>query len=150
MVRRAHVLILLLLATCTTTQTPSPAPVAAIPPGMASMTITRAPGYYGQLLSIAVEVNEQKVADLQVGEAHVAPVRPGRVTISISMFGVPGRENLNFTAQAGKRYRFVIEPREGVLAGAMVGAALLGPVGALAGQAVATGGAHVFQIVQTP
>ncbi len=115
------------------------------------MTITRGPGWYGSAVSVAVEVNQHKVADLQVGEHHVAPVRPGPVAIAISAFGVPGREIHNFTAQAGKRHNFVIRPREGVTTGAVVGAALLGPVGALAGQAAATGGTlRPFEIVQAP
>jgi hypothetical protein len=151
MVRGAYLALLLLLGACQTTETPAPPPVAAIPPGMASMTITRADAYYGRLVPIHVEVNDHKVADLKVGETHVAPVRPGPIAIAISAFGVPGREIHNFTAQAGKRYNFVIRPREGVMTGAVVGAALLGPVGTIVGQAATTGGTlHVFEIVHAP
>jgi hypothetical protein len=115
------------------------------------MTIIRADAYYGRLMPIAVELNDQKVADLKVGEVHVAPVRPGQISIAISAFGVPGREIHNFTAQAGKRYNFLIRPREGVMTGAVVGAALLGPVGTIVGQAAATGGTlHVFEVVRAP
>ena len=114
------------------------------------MTITRGPGWYGSAVSVAVEVNQQKVADLQVGESHVAPVRPGPVTVSITMFGAPGRETTNFTAQAGRRYKFTVGPRDGVLAGSVIGAGLLGPVGAVAGGAVGGGSFYPFQIVQTP
>ena len=66
------------------------------------------------------------------------------------MFGAPGRETMNFTAQAGQRYKFVVGPREGTMTGTVIGAALLGPVGAVAGGAIGGGSLYPFQIVQTP
>jgi hypothetical protein len=146
----ACLLLLLLLGACTTTGTPAPAPVAAIPPGMASITITRASGYYGRLVRVHIDINSQRVAELEVEQSYVAPVRPGPVTIMIMMFGVPGQDTLNFTARAGQRYQFVVGPREGVMAGTVIGAAVLGPVGAVAGGAIAGGSIFPFQIVRTP
>ena len=150
MIHRAFLLLLLLLGACTTTGTPAPPPVAAIPPGMAGVTVTRASGLYGGLAALHVHVNGQKVADLQVGESYVAPVRPGSVNVTITMFGAPGSDTVNFTAHAGQRYKFAVGAREGVMAGTVIGAAVLGPVGAVAGGAIGGGSIFPFQIVQAP
>jgi hypothetical protein len=99
---------------------------------MASISITRATGYYyGALASVAIEVNGNKVAGLHINDTHTMAVKPGPTTLSATMFGSPGRFDYRFNAERGKSYRFVVSPRSEAVTASMVGAAVLGGMGAL-------------------
>jgi len=66
---------------------------------MASISITRATGYYyGALASVAIEVNGNKVAGLHINDTHTMAVKPGPTTLSATMFGSPGRFDYRFNA----------------------------------------------------
>jgi hypothetical protein len=133
------------LAACTTTEAPKPEiATGPPPPGMASISITRASSFLGSMLSVAIDLDGQRVAGLNVNDTHTMAVKPGRATLTATMFGYPGRYDLSFTAERGKSYRFIVAPRGESFGAGAVGAAILGPVGAL--MATAAEGNGPFKI----
>lgn len=136
------------LAGCTTADTPAPS-VATVPPpaGMASITITRTSSIFGSMLPVALDLDGNRVANLNVNETHSMAVKPGRATLSATMFGYPGRYDLSFAAERGKSYGFIISPRSESFTAGMIGAAGFGVVGGVVGAAAEGGGPFKIELV---
>jgi len=136
-----------MLAGCVTDQsaTASAAPVA-IPPGQASLTISRVNNYYGALVPVRVSANGADFASLGLGESFTGGVKPGPVTLTTSMWSTPGNYTVHFNAVAGKRYAFELQPREAGIALAVAG----GIVGAVADAAANGEQSGPYKLVEVP
>jgi len=96
------------------------------------------------MLAVAIDLDGNRVASLNVNDTHTMVVKPGRATLTATMFGYPGRYDLSFTAERGKSYRFIVSPRVDSFGAGVVGGAILGPVGVL--MATAAEGNGPFKI----
>jgi hypothetical protein len=135
------------LAGCVTDQsaTATAAPVA-IPPGQAVVTITRAEGFQGSLMSATVDANGARLASIANGAAFTGGIKPGPVTLTVSMWGSPGGYTVRFNAEPGKRYAFEITPRSEL----MVAGLAAGTLGVFAEAAINGEQSGPFKLVAVP
>jgi hypothetical protein len=99
-------------------------PSGAQAQGRATITVTRPEGLYGALASVDVELNGVRVAKLENGGRFTAAIPPGNTTLSATMWSAPGRYKISFKAAPGRRYAFVLTPRnEQMVAGLLGGLA---------------------------
>lgn len=135
-----------LLAGCVTDQTaqaPAAAPMSSpVAPGQAALTISRTNGFYASGVSADVDANGGRVASLGRGETFSGGIKPGPVLLSVTCWSSPGRYNVRFNAEPGKRYAFEITPRDEQFGITMIG----GLAGAIADSAINSENSGSFKI----
>ncbi|SHJ65472.1 hypothetical protein SAMN05444159_1152 [Bradyrhizobium lablabi] len=147
MTRTIHVILLLLstlLAGCVTDQSMPSA--VAIGPGQAAIAITRPSAWYGAALAVDIDANGSKIASLESGGSYTGPLPPGPVVLTVTSWSSPGRYVIRFNAQAGKRYAFVVSPRNEQMAATAIG----GVIGLAADTAANGETSGAFQITAVP
>jgi hypothetical protein len=149
-VRTLGVLVLLclapaLLAGCVTDQTTAAVAPVAIPPGQASLTITRVNNYMGALVPVNVSANGAEFASLGLGESFTGGIKPGPVTLTTSMWSTPGSYTVHFNAVAGKHYAFELQSR-----GAGIALASAGIIGSVVDAAANGEQSGPYKLVEVP
>ncbi|MBW6397488.1 hypothetical protein KPL78_06500 [Roseomonas sp. HJA6] len=124
---------------------PVPPTDAAIPAGMARITVARTSSMLYLGVSAQVLINDQRAGSLWRGERTSAEVPAGTTTVVISGPGVPGRWVTRLPTVSGGRYEIEVSPRGALFAPAM----MLGYVGTALDAAanVEQGGAFSVAIV---
>lgn len=113
-------LLLVLLTGCATGGS-VPSATRPIAPGEATISITRSKEFVASLATATVELNGAKFASLGNGESFTGGIPPGPVVLSATTWDAIGATRYSFTAQRGKTYRFVVEPRGENIAAGVIG-----------------------------
>jgi hypothetical protein len=138
------IMLLLMLAGCVTD---GPlASVVPVAPGQASITISRANGWYGSAVTVDIDANGAKIASLAAGGSYTGPVSPGPVTLTATSWSSPGRYTVRFKADPGKRYAFAVSARDDQVVATAVG----GVIGLVADTAINGETSGAFQITAVP
>jgi hypothetical protein len=75
------------------------------------VTIERSGSWIYLFGGARIEINDVRVATLYKNGVYETDLEPGETRVSADMFSVPGRSTLTFMAQAGVRYRLLVDPR---------------------------------------
>ena len=106
---RRLILAMLLLTLGACASAPPPGSTSEpIPAGRARLVVTRTMDKVYAAYSAAVDVGGERLADVGRGERYLADIPPGRVTVTVSSWAMPGRFSTSIDAQAGKEYRLTV------------------------------------------